>query len=291
MLLQFLSVAKSATEDTRGQQVKSPSSPSLIFCTWASNTLMLNLSLGATQHLWALMLTLLRAPRGVKHCACLPSQRVINHNSSTRGSVQSYDTTITFITVYNSRERVLVSWERKWGSRWPADADVHWLHHPLPWQKENKENNQKTKPTEHGTVGTHKTSLPRQSVSKMMLPGLLRAPLLSPPRGNQPTGVLHGPVAMEAVNITVHVLCEAQSSEFLRYRTVVAVKKFLLIKTEFKQSERNADCSLQNSFKNTELSSPPSLQMHQTQEARESRPPKLCTVWSSGCATLSHGAF
>lgn len=84
----------------------------------------------------------------VKHCACLPSQRVINHSFSARGSVQSYDTTITFITVYDGRERVLMSGERTWGSRWPAGSDVHWLHHPLPWQKKiNKENNQKTKPT------------------------------------------------------------------------------------------------------------------------------------------------
>lgn len=125
----------------------------------------------------------------------------------------------------------------------------------------------------------------------MMLPGLLRAPLLSLPTRELPTGVLHGPVVLEAVNITVHVLFEAQTSKFLRYRTSAAAKKFLLIKTEFKQSQRNADCSLQNSFKNTELSGPPYSKMHQTQEARESKPPKGCTVWSSGCTALSHGAF
>lgn len=102
----------------------------------------------------------------MKHCTNLPSQRVVNHNFSTRGSVQSYDTTITFITVYGGRERECFELrEERDEARWPAGSDVHWLHHPpLPWQKKTKREQGKnqTKQTYGQTVRTHKTFLPRQ---------------------------------------------------------------------------------------------------------------------------------
>lgn len=75
---------------------------------------------------------------------------------------------------------------------------------------------------------------------------------------------LQGPWCWEAVNVTVPGSRSSQSSQFLRYRTLVAVKQFLLIKPELKQSKRKTDWFLQHNFKNTELPSTPFLRTYQT---------------------------
>lgn len=89
--------------------------------------------------------------RWTKHCAChafLPLERMINYNFIKHGSVQSYDTTITFNSLRRQRESAHelregmgeVMHQQK---TWPTDSDVHWLHHPLLWREKKKWQNSK----------------------------------------------------------------------------------------------------------------------------------------------------
>lgn len=71
---------------------------------------------------------------------CLPSECMINYKFIKHGSVQSYDTTITLNSLQQQRESIRELRERMGEvmhqqKKWPADSDVHWLHHPLLWQR------------------------------------------------------------------------------------------------------------------------------------------------------------